>query len=427
MYGNFCGPYWSDGKFQSSVEPTVEAIDELDNTCREHDRTYFRKGNLKEADYKFFRQNFGNGLLSTAMAIPVGVQGFLRADDKLSKISQQLTHTMTKKNLRGSNPATRAGNDTKRMAPVAIATKRVGSAPRITNKPSGTIEVSHRSFLAPIDCTGNFTVQQFYANPGLPGTFPWLAKLARRYEEYRFKRLRFEYRSVCATDVNGVIMMSFDYDAADGPPSSKASQAQSIPNSEINCWSGNDLPVPCDAPWKYVRAGDLAPNLDIKTYDLGVMNLSSVYGNGIITGELYVEYTVELRKPTDGPTTSGQLAFTTTSFANPFQSPSGMGGILPVKTINNTDLLFTQPGEFMFELDTTGTGLTASPPAPTMASASGGVATNMIGFASATQGVRLTRVRAYIGDVLTYPTAGAGTTLFAVRLRIASADYDSIS
>lgn len=427
MYGNFCGPYWSDGKFQSSVEPTVEAIDELDNTCREHDRTYFRKGNLKEADYKFFKQNYGNGLLATAMAIPVGIQGFLRADDKLSKISNQQIHTMTKKNLRGSNPATRAGNDTKRMAPVAIATKRVGTAPRITNKPSGTIEVSHRSFLSPIDCTTAFTVQQFYANPGLPGSFPWLAKLARRYEEYRFKRLRFEYRSVCATDVNGVIMMSFDYDAADGPPSSKASQAQSIPNSEINCWSGNDLSIPCDSPWKYVRAGDLGPNLDIKTYDLGVMNLSSVYGNGIVTGELYVEYTVELRKPTDGPTTSGQLAFTTTAFGAPFQTANGQTGILPVKVLNSNDLLFTQPGEFLFELDTNGTGLTTTAQQPIMFSASGGVVANMMSTTSATQGVRLTKVRAYIGDTMSYPTAGAGTTVTSTRLRIASADYDSIS
>jgi len=427
MYGNFCGPYWSDGQFQSSVEPTVAAIDELDQTCREHDAVYARKGNLKAADYKFFKQNFGNGLLATAMAIPVGLQGALRADDKPSKLSPKQFYTMTKKNLRGSNPVTRTGNDTKRMAPVAIATKRVGSAPRITNKPSGTIEVSHRSFLAPIDCTGAFTVQQFYANPGLPGTFPWLAKLARRYEEYRFKRLRFEYRSVCATDTNGVIMMSFDYDAADGPPSSKASQAQSIPNSEINCWSGNDLSIPCDSPWKYVRAGDLAANLDIKTYDLGVMNLSSVYGNGIVTGELYVEYTVELRKPTDGPTTSGQIAFNTNAFGSPFQTVVASSGILPIKVVNGNDLLFTQPGEFLFEFDASGTGLTTTAQIPSMASVSGGVAANMMSTTSTTQGIRLVKVRAYIGDTLTYATAGAGTTITSTRLRIASADYDSIS
>jgi len=426
MYGNFCGPYWSDGRFQPSVEPTVEAIDELDDTCRQHDRSYARGEDLQAADFKFFKQNFGNGLLATAMAIPVGIQGALRTSDKPTKLSTKQSNTMTKKNLRGSKPVTRTGDDTKRMAPVSIATKRVGIAPRITNKPSGTIEVSHRSFLAPVDCSAAFTVEQFYANPGLPGTFPWLAKLARRYEEYRFKRLRFEYRSVCSTGTNGVIMMSFDYDAADGPPMSKAAQAQSIPNSEINAWSGNDLAIPCDSPWKYVRAGDLPPNLDIKTYDLGVMNLSSLYGNGTITGELYVEYTVELRKPTDGPTTSGRVEYGTGTFTAPFTTQTAIGGFLPFRVTSSNELLFTQPGEFVITVTTTGTGFTASPQTPAMISVSGGVVTSLFGTASSNIGSRGFKVRANIGDTLVFSNVGVGTTLTSTILRASSADYDSV-
>jgi len=106
MYGNFCGPYWSDGQFQSSVEPTLPAIDSLDETCREHDAVYARKGDLRAADIKFFRQNFGKGIIATAMAVPVGIQGVLRASDKnLSNQpnNQQTINTMAKKNLRGPN------------------------------------------------------------------------------------------------------------------------------------------------------------------------------------------------------------------------------------------------------------------------------------------------------------------------------------
>ena len=40
-HGNYVGPYWSDGKLQSSVEwGTANPIDELDNLARQHDAAY---------------------------------------------------------------------------------------------------------------------------------------------------------------------------------------------------------------------------------------------------------------------------------------------------------------------------------------------------------------------------------------------------
>jgi hypothetical protein len=425
MYGNFCGPYWSNGRWQASVIPTVDSIDSLDETCREHDFEYAVGGNLKAADLKFFHRNFWKGGLATAMAIPVGIQGFLRANDNTLSQNQYTNFTMTKNKLRGSTPA-KQSHEKRSAAPVAIATKRTGTAPKMVSKPSGTIEIAHRAFLAPIECSGNYTVNTFAVNPGLPGTFPWLSKVARRYEEYRFKKLRFEYRSVCATSVGGVVMMSFDYDAADTAPTNKASQAQSIPNSEVNCWLSNDLNVPLDAPWKVVRAGILPDNLDIKTYDVGNMFLSSIYGSNIVTGELYVDYVVELRRPTDGPTTGGTMEHDTTSFASPFAGTTTILGFLPYKRVSDTVVEFISPGEFMVVAITIGTGLTTASSLPITDSVSGGVVVSIAATAGSTIGIRTFKVRAVVGDRLTWSTAGTGSTISNFRLLIAQADYATL-
>lgn len=317
-------------------------------------------------------------------------------------------------------------NDKKMMAPVSIATRRTGAAPRINNKPNGSVEITHRSYLCPITNNIDYTAQLFNVNPGLPGTFPWLSKLARRYEEYKFKKLKFEYRSVCATSTSGVVMMSFDYDAADGLPTNKASQAQTVPNSEVNAWSSNDLIVNCDAGYKYIRSGTLQANLDIKTYDFGAMCLSSVYGNGVVSGELYVEYTVELRKPTDGPTTSGMITFATTSFATPFPAGGVVTGFNPFTTnATTTALVFTTPGEYLICVTTVGTGLTAACPLPTLVTLSGAIKSLTSTYGTVV-GVHVFGIRADLNDVLTFPNAGTGTTISSLRIRSASANYDAL-
>jgi len=78
-HGNYVGPGWSGGRYQSSVARSkVKPIDEFDETGRQHDRAYALKNDLKVADYKFYRQNIGRGVKRTVAALAVGAQGFLR-------------------------------------------------------------------------------------------------------------------------------------------------------------------------------------------------------------------------------------------------------------------------------------------------------------------------------------------------------------
>jgi len=56
---NYCGVYYSDGKFQPSVDGTVPAVNDLDEACKQHDKQYYRHSDspskLNEADEIFYQ------------------------------------------------------------------------------------------------------------------------------------------------------------------------------------------------------------------------------------------------------------------------------------------------------------------------------------------------------------------------------------
>lgn len=432
-HGNYCGPNWSGGLHQPSVVSDVEAIDEFDETCKVHDEAYALNRNLREADLTFASENLRSLVGKRMLAgLVVGLQGLARPPDITNiptnepVMSQNRTKTgnlrMQGKPKSSSAKKGNSGapNGSMTAAPVALATRRTGKTPAVSS--SGTMTtVSHRAFLGPISNDPNYTVNTFQTNPGLADTFPWLSALASRYDKYRFRKLRFEYRSVTATSKAGIMMMSFDYNASDVPPSSKIIQAQTIPNSENNVWISNELVVPCDNQWRFVRQ-TLIPNTDIKTYDLGVMHLSSQYGDGLIGGELYVEYTVELEKPSEPSNIAMLLSAAGPAVAAPLgTSPSIFTNGAPFRHVSATTLACTVGGVWIFSVEANGTGITDLA-SPTIASLSGGTVVQLeaetINTAS-TRGIHIYRVICGRGDVLTYSSTVAATTLAGYKLYIA--------
>jgi len=101
-HGNYVGPGWSAGKYQRSVRRSrVPAVDEFDQTAKEHDAAYATPGaDLKGADYKFYRRNIGQGLKRSAAAIAVGLQGTLRPPTSFSQNEKQMAR-ITNKRLTG--------------------------------------------------------------------------------------------------------------------------------------------------------------------------------------------------------------------------------------------------------------------------------------------------------------------------------------
>lgn len=338
-HGNYCGPNWSAGENQESVrDPSVPAVDELDACCLEHDGEYYDGGDLVEADFAFAECAIDKGVKGAVAAILVGMQGTGR------------------KALRGNKPNSKAGaksapaSSGTKMAPVAKGTRLVARAPRVNQVKDG-VSISHRALLGAIPGSTTYRVWNYSCNPGMSLSFPWLAKLAAKFEKYRFKRLTYEFRSVCSTAEQGVLMFSFDYDALDSIPPNKTEQSQTIPNSEANVWMNNTLEVKCDNQWRFVRQGTVAGS-DLKTYDFGTMFASVSYGGSANTvGELYVNYEVELKNPTPGRESVyqfiGTSPFTT---GNLFNSGTEYGMAPPCHKVDGKTLKFTQAGEYLLTL-----------------------------------------------------------------------------
>lgn len=165
----------------------------------------------------------------------------------------------------------------------------------------------------PGTATVPFSVQSFPLNPGLEGTFPWLSQLAQNYDEYELIQLIFTYKSTTTESTSstngqvGTIIMATNYNAAAPNFSDKVTMMQyAFANSERitrSCQHGVECdPSKLSGPaGEYVRNNPVVAGQDLKTYDHGrfqiaVANCAPAFSN-ISIGELWVSYTIKLRKP----------------------------------------------------------------------------------------------------------------------------------
>jgi len=167
--------------------------------------------------------------------------------------------------------------------------------------------VTEDEYIADVAPSVNFANTQYSINPGNSTTFPWLSSLAQNFNKYKFLLLEFYYKrtvSEFATDgQTGKIILSINPDASDPAPSSKQ-QAEDYQMKMDG--------MPCEnfgvkgllgefnkQDSYYIRVGAQPANTDIKTYDVGNLNVSSqgtVSASGVC-GELRVRYTVMLHSP----------------------------------------------------------------------------------------------------------------------------------
>lgn len=189
-------------------------------------------------------------------------------------------------------------------APTALGSVVVPRNPSYKNTDQ-KVTVSHRELVCAVDCKTTFPagLKRLEVNPGLELSFPWLHHVARGYEFYRFKSLRFIYEPNVSTATNGSIIMAMDYDAGDAAPGSR---------EVLSCFSGSvrsqmwSQCVMVCAPQELARFHDqracrfvaISANQDVKTYDLGNLFIS-IQGNTEIlnAGDVYVEYVVDLMSP----------------------------------------------------------------------------------------------------------------------------------
>ena len=158
-----------------------------------------------------------------------------------------------------------------------------------------------------------FKIQSFSLNPGMIETYPWLANVAGRFEEYNIEGMLFEYKSMysdAAVQTGGSlgsVIMATSYNAAKPLFASKIEMenyefAMSAKPSVSMCH-----PIECargQTPLNelYVRTqSQLIDDQDIKTYDLGRFQIASqgipCSGSALSLGELWVTYQIRFLKP----------------------------------------------------------------------------------------------------------------------------------
>lgn len=247
--------------------------------------------------------------------------------------------------------------------------------------------VKHREYLFDVAGSAPFTNNYITVNPGLPITFPWGSGIAKNYEQYRIRSLKFLYETQAPTTEPGTVMLAMDYDPADAPPGDKPSFMSMAGAVRTPVWAGLTLSVdPQRRAFEklFVRTGPLGPDLDVKTYDYGVMNIAVQGSNPIELGELYVEYEIELFTPASTQENDvsvyercgNYLARANYDPTQPFgtswakEPPSGG---LEVTRIDSSKISILRQGTYFLSIQGAGTACTGLIPDVTVASGLGSV------------------------------------------------------
>lgn len=305
-------------------------------------------------------------------------------------------------------------------APVALGTiRRMGKA-AMSTRANGDATVAHREYVRDFGGSVGFATSSLSINPGLVGTFPWLSSVARRYESYRFRKLKFCYETISPTSKGGTVAIVIDYDPSDSAPVDKT-QALSY-RSSVRCqpWENmahNSEREDLNKRSSFlVRGGSVPDGSDVKFYDVGNMyQCTEGEADTSAIGELYVEYVVDLMTPQlssgrgVGDAIWGSFLGNGTNAA-PFAT---MTGNLPASVVSTgtttsvSTFTFTQPWKGILSVGVVGT--TLSDVAPT-------------GTASTTQLFDVTNTAATIESTIFTVSAFAGQT---VILTIANASISS--
>lgn len=179
-----------------------------------------------------------------------------------------------------------------------------------------SVTISNVEYVKDIYAPGTqtpFSISAFSINPGLPQAFPWLSQLASNYQEYELQQCIYTFKSTiadfaAASGQVGQVIMATQYNPSVEVFADK--ETMMMYEGSMSCKTSSSMlqGVECDpvklaatTGRKYVRVGNVASSEDLKEYDQGVLNIALVNPPstylGQVMGELWVSYTVTLRKP----------------------------------------------------------------------------------------------------------------------------------
>lgn len=177
----------------------------------------------------------------------------------------------------------------------------------------GGVIVRHREYMGDIISSTDFNLQSYDINPGLQTVFPWLSSVAECYEEYSFRGLVFEFKSMSAdsplasatSTALGSVIMATSYNSLSPPFHNKVEMANYDFANSAKPSESFIHPVECKRAWNpvselYVRTALVDPSTsDQRLYDLGKFQIAVVgcQSDVGVIGELWASYEIEFFKP----------------------------------------------------------------------------------------------------------------------------------
>lgn len=208
---------------------------------------------------------------------------------------------------KGSKPSKSSGKSSYSAMPAPRAAPATSYARGAVGSSTRSITFSDKERVQTVSGTAtSFLPTGFYLNAGNSTLFKWLSKHGELFEKYRFKKLVFHFRTQMPTTQAGNILMAYDPDASDSAPSDATEMSQQAKYVDTPVWSQKcSLAIPYDKEWRYVLAGNGAPEAgkDIRLTHLGRLWVANE-GTGATAigslGSLEVEYVVEFKQKNPG-------------------------------------------------------------------------------------------------------------------------------
>jgi hypothetical protein len=306
--------------------------------------------------------------------------------DNMSKKQLKAARKQGKANnpFQGQNKPKVQMTTTTFTAPVSQQVRMNATQPKIQTKGGRTI-LTHRELL-----NGNISVINGFGlqvaqniNPGLQALAPWCATGAILFEKYRYRYARFVYVTRAPTSLAGSVSMAVDYNAGDLQPDSEQTMSTYFGYKEGPVWEKQlvlNVDVKKDGnPWRYNRYANVPTGQDVKTYDLGTFYLFTNDGPSSTStncGKVYFEYSVELDIP-QLPSSGAPLQLPAAVVASTTLSAGSIYGNTASQTVygtfnqvagligNATLYLPENPGDYLLNVEVTGTGLATGNPTVT--------------------------------------------------------------
>jgi hypothetical protein len=172
-----------------------------------------------------------------------------------------------------------------------------------------SIRVTHKEYLGNVIGSTDFASTIYRLNPGISDSFPWLAGIARNYQQYRFNGMLFQFVSTSAFALNsinsalGKVILATNYNAEDPAFDSTVAMlstqfsnygrpAESLTHA-IEC-------APQETPDNvyYIRTDLEQKGKDLRFTDLGFVQLATEgMQSDSEVGGLWVTYDVTFLKP----------------------------------------------------------------------------------------------------------------------------------